>query len=57
METLKQIDENKFSAKDGKFSIVVEWNPNGTITLTITVIVFFINFKKVFDLTHLFNKK
>ena len=57
METLKKVNENKFFAKDGKVSITIEWNPDGNIILTITVNFFFINFKKEFDLTHLFLKK
>ena len=56
MQQLKQVSENRHEIKDGKFSVVLEFQPDGKVILTVSVNFISINFSKQFDLTNIFKK-
>lgn len=56
MQQLKQVSENRHEIKDGKFSVVLEFQPDGKVILTVSVNFIFINFNKQFDISNIFKK-
>ena len=56
MQQLKQVSENRHEIKDGKFSVVLEFQPDGKVILTVSINFIFINFYKQFDISNIFKK-